>query len=487
MAIERLPTGIAHLDAILGGGIPKYSTILIAGPPGTGKTVLTHQVVFHNATPEHPALIITTLSEPLARMVQFMQQFAFFDTSQIQQSVFYEDVGPWVLQGNVEAAMEAVLTRVKEIQPALLVIDSIKAFLDVAATSEALRRALYRLAATLATLPCTAFLVGEFVADFHHSPTASIVDGIIELRSQPLGVSERRTLQVHKLRGSTYVPGEHTYLITEQGIRLFPRFITPPKPVPHTISTERVPTGINGLDAMLHGGLLKGTSVLLAGDPGVGKTVTALHFLLNGAQMGDAGIYLSFQEDPYQLRYIARNFGFDVERLEQEGRVRFLYQSPVEINPDALALTLIQAVEHLNATRVVIDSIRDLEAGTYHDPYRFFNYVYSLVQWFKDRRVTVLLTSEIGTMFGTDLTLTGYGISHIADTLVVMRYAPTDRGVTRVMAVLAARGSAHSHEVREFRISEADGVVIGDVQRGSLILQDYAKGDHTRYEGTGAT
>ncbi len=477
--MDRLSSGIPHLDDVLGGGIPRHSVLLIAGAPGTGKTVFTQHIVYANASPEAKALVITTLSEPLERMIRYMQRFTFFDMDKVQREVIYEDIGPRVVEADVEAAVDAILDRVADIEPAFLVVDSLKALTDVAPSAEALRRSLYRLVATLTTRPCTVLLVGEYGEDVQQSPEASIVDGIIELRHQALGMGERRTLQVRKLRGSAYRPGEHAYTITEAGFILFPRLVTPERPLPYTASRTRVRTGIAGLDALLHGGFLEGTSVLVAGDPGVGKTVTALHFLLNGARQGEPGVYVSFQEDPNQLRQIARNFGFDVDALESEGRVRLMYRSPVEINPDALALDLTAAATRLKARRVVIDSVRDLEAGTYHDPYRFFNYVYSLVQWFKDRRITVMMTSEIGTMFGNDLVLTGYGISHIADTLLVLRYAPGDGRMARVLTVLASRGSSHSTDVREFHISEARGVEVGDIWLGGLTLLDTPGGGKT--------
>jgi circadian clock protein KaiC len=267
---------------------------------------------------------------------------------------------------------------------------------------------------------------------------------------------------VYKLRGSDYLAGAHSFKITSDGITVFPRFTTPDAPLFYEVSRERARTGIPGMDDVLFpGGILRGTTTLVVGDPGVGKTVTALHFLLNGAREGEPGAYISFQEDPSQLRRIARNFGFDLPTLSQRGNLAMLYSSPVELNIDEHAQKIVTLLQEINAQRVVIDSVGDLEAGAQQDPDRFFNFVYALVQWFKTRSITALLTAEMGQLFANELTLTGRGVSHIADNIVLIRYTEIDGEILRALTVLSARGSEHSKQVREYIITEAEGPRIG--------------------------
>lgn len=461
--LERIPTHIPNLDAILGGGLPANSVTLISGTPGSGKTVLANQFLYGNASQERKALFVTTVSEPMARLVRYTQEFSFFDPEKAGKAVLYEDLGPKLLDNGNEDALGYVANLVMDLQPAFLVVDSIRAVHDLSPNVASARRGLFRLVAALTTLPCTALLIGEYHPDeVAHTVEASIADVILHLQHRALGLREQRVLNVFKMRASEYLPGDHTFKISADGITAFPRFITPREPVKYNPSRERAVTGIPGFDDELFpGGLLRGTSTLLAGDPGVGKTVTALHFLLNGAKGGDPGVYISFQEDPSQLARIAENFGFDVAALEADDRLKMLYASPVELDVNEHAIQMVEAVRAVDACRVVIDSVSDLAAGADGDPERFFNFIFSLVQWLKDRGVTALLTAEMGSMFANELTLTGRGVSHIADNLLMLRYTEMDGEIHRALTALAARGSDHSKEVREYLISEKEGPRLG--------------------------
>ena len=469
--MERIPTYVPNLDEVLCGGIPESSVVLVTGVPGSGKTILAQQAAFGVAAAGGKSLIVSTLSEPLARMVRFMQGFTFFDTDAIGTSVIYEDVGTRLLQENGEKALEHVVNLLQEHSPTLLVIDSFKAIQEMSLDKEQLRRSLYTLMGTVAAYPCTAILVGEYTDDDLASAIiTSMVDGIIALYNQRVGLYDRRYLRVAKLRGSAYIPGEHAFRITQEGITVFPRIVPPQTATMYTPTRERVNTGIPGLDDMLHGGLFRGSITLIAGDPGVGKTVTAMHFLLNGAQEGERGVYFSFQEDPYQWAQIARNFGFDIDDLQRRGLVDVVYTSPVEIDVEQFAWLMRETVTRTGARRVVIDSMRDLEAGARGEPERFFNYSYGLMQWLKERGVTTLITSEIGQIFGMDLVLSGVGLSHIADVLVVLRYTVDESRIRRAIAVLAQRGSPHSNQIHEYLISEAEGPRVGAPLAGGFAL-----------------
>ncbi|GAB4467584.1 MAG: serine/threonine protein kinase [Anaerolineales bacterium] len=461
--MERIPTHIPGLDEILYGGLPAHSTTLISGGPGSGKTILASQIVFRNASPQHKAIFVSTVSEPLGRILRYTQEFDFFEPSLPGETILYEDIGPDLLAGNGVRAVDRLEQLLLQHRPAFLVIDSVRALSALSESPAVSRRNLFRLAALLTALPCTTLLVGEYQAhEYAATVEASIVDGVILLNRRQESLRDQRTLRVNKLRGSDYIPGEHTFRISRQGITLFPRFTTPPAPAAYTPSRSYAPTGIPGFDdEMLPGSLPRGAAALLVGDPGVGKTVTALHFLLNGIKQGEAGVYISFQEDPNQLVQIARNFGFDTDALTAGGKLTLLYASPVELDIDEHAQVMLAAIQKIGARRVVIDSIGDLEAGAHSSPDRYFNFVYSLAQWFKDNGVTALLTGEMSGLFGSELTLTGRGVSHIADTIILLRYTELDGEIRRALTVLAARGSDHSKQVREYLISEKEGPRIG--------------------------
>lgn len=461
--MERLPTHIPGLDAILSGGLPIHSTTLISGGPGSGKTVLASQIIFRNIQPPQKALFVSTVSEPLGRILRYMQEFSFFQPDLVPETVQYEDIGPDLLQGNGVRAVQRLEELLLQHNPEFLVIDSIRSLSALSESPAVSRRNLFRLAALLSALPCNTLLVGEYQPhEFATTVEASIVDNILLLNRREAGLHEQRVLTVEKLRGSEYIPGEHTFRISRDGLTIFPRFTTPPTPAAYTPGRSYAPTGIPGLDdEMLPGGLLRGTIALLVGDPGVGKTVTALHFLLNGIKQGEAGVYISFQEDPNQLAQIARNFGFDIDALTAGGKLTMLYASPVELDIDEHVQKMLTAIQQIGARRVVIDSIGDLEAGAHGSPDRYFNFVYSLAQWLKNNGITSMFTGEMSGLFGSELTLTGRGVSHIADTILLLRYTELDGEIRRAFTVLAARGSDHSKQVREYLISEKEGPRIG--------------------------
>jgi circadian clock protein KaiC len=469
---ERITLGVPNLDQILGGGLPAYSLVLISGNPGSGKTILSNQIVYQLATPERRGLIITTVSEPLSRLLRYTQEFKFFDPNKVGESIIYEDIGPHLLGANGENAWNKIEELILKNQPAFLVIDSIRAIHDLSVSPAVNRRGFFRLASLLSTLPCTAFLIGEYDGDeYAHAVEASIADVILHLEYRPVGLGSRRIIKVRKVRGSDFLAGEHTFKINSDGITVFPRFTTPAKPLVYKPVTQRALVGIPGFDDVLFpGGILRGTTTLVAGDPGVGKTVTALHFLLNGGRQGEAGVYVSFQEDPNQFATIANNFGYNLEKMIRDKQLILLYNSPVEIDIDEMALKIIAAIQNIQAKRLVVDSLSDLASGARGDPDRFYNFVYAFVQWLKDRTVTAMLTNEMGQLFANELTLTGRGVSHIADNLLLLRYTELEGEIRRALTILACRGSDHSKKVYEYLISEKEGPRLGSPLSSAFTL-----------------
>ncbi len=459
----RLSTHVPGLDTVLHGGLPMNSTILISGAPGTGKTTLANQILFHNASAEMPALFISTVSEPQARLLQYIQQYRFFDINKVGTVIQFEELGACLLEKNGDAAIRRIEELVLKHRPRLLVVDSFRSLLDLSEHQAATRRAIFRLASALTSMPCTTLLVGEYQRpELSSTIESTIVDGIITLDNQAVDLRDLRSLRVVKLRGSDYQDGEHSLEIADDGIRVYPRFRTPQIPRPYRVSRERVRVGIPGFDdRLLPGGLPSGSTTLLSGDPGVGKTVTALHFLLNGAAQGETGLYITFQESPYQLMNIADNFNLSPAAYQEQGTFQLTYTSPVELDVDRHAYAMLETIKRTGARRVVIDSISDLQAATYRGHGRFFEFMYTLVQWFKEYDITAMLTTEMGSIFASELTLTGRGISHIADNILLLRYAEIGGEIRRALTMLSVRGSDHSKQVFEYLIDEANGPRLG--------------------------
>jgi circadian clock protein KaiC len=465
--MERITSGSAALDLILGGGLPQHSMNVVAGTPGTGKTILAQQFVFANARPEAPALYLTTLSEPAAKMLRYLQQLSFYDEGRLfgeGACVFYRDIAQAIREQGLAALSATVLALLNEHRPAFLVIDSFKALSALGESASEIRRAVFDLAGNLAARACTTLLVGEYTArDLDVLPEFAIADGIVQLVNRPFGTRDERYLRVLKVRGSDFRAGEHAFRITGGGLAIFPRLVTPPRPTAYTETDERVATGVAGLDEMLDGGLRRGSSTLVVGAAGSGKTVLGLHFLFAGAAAGEHGLLVSFQENPPLLRHLVAGFGWDVDELGEGGRLTPIYVSPVELNIDDIVQRMMGVLERRPIRRVVVDSLGDLEAAS-SDALRFRSCVYSLMQLLSVRGVTTCATYE--SLVDPDFSsFTRMGASYISDNVVALRYSVGARGrpgahIVRALAVVKTRGSAHDHRIRQMTIG-GRGVVLG--------------------------
>ena len=457
--LEKISTGIPSLDAILNGGLPRNSVNVIAGPPGTGKSILAQQIVFHNARRDERAPYLVTVSEPTVKMLRYSQQFTFFDPDRVGQNVIYLDIGSVLLEGGLSEVARQIERYIEEYSPTILAIDSFKAIHEVAEDAPKLREFAYRLAVRLTTWGTTTLLVGEYTREnIYEAPIFAVADGIILLDHESRGMETYRYLEVLKMRGDDYFSGRHPFTISADGITVYPRLKTPAVMEPYPVGEARVLLGAPGLDEMAQGGVLSATSTLVAGSAGTGKTLLCLHFLLEGIRKQEPGLLITFQETPSMLRAFARGFGWDLEQLEAEGLLYLLYSSPVEMGVDEHAHVIRRAIAETGARRVAMDSLKDIELAT-PDKVRYKDYIYSLVNDFRRQGITSLLTSEIPEMFGT-FVVSEYGISFVADNVILLRYVEMAGRIARAISVLKMRGSDHDKSVREFRITAGAGLEV---------------------------
>jgi circadian clock protein KaiC len=458
-ALEKISTGIPSLDGILNGGLPRNSVNVIAGPPGTGKTILAQQIVFHNAVRDDRAPYLVTVSEPTVKILRYSQQFTFFDSDRVGQNVIYLDIGSTLLEHGLDEITHQVEQYIEQYSPTILAIDSFKAIHEVAPDAPKLREFAYRLAVRLTTWGTTTLLVGEYTREtINEAPIFAVADGIILLDHESRGMETYRYLEVLKMRGVGYFSGRHPFSISADGITVYPRLKTPATMEPYPVGETRISLGVGGLNEMAQGGVLSATSTLVAGSAGTGKTLLCLHFLLEGVRKKEPGLLITFQETPSMLRAFARGFGWDLERLEAEGLLHFLYTSPVEMGVDEHAHVIRQAIAKSGARRVAMDSLKDIELAT-PDKVRYKDYIYSLVNDFRRQGITSLLTSEIAEMFGAFI-VSEYGISFVADNVILLRYVEMAGRVARALSVLKMRGSDHDKSVREFRITAGAGMEV---------------------------
>ncbi len=453
---DRLLSGHAPLDEVLGGGLPANAISLVMGRPGAGKTILAQQYAFRNARPGRPAVYFSTVSEPLEKIVRFGQSLAFFDTAAIGASVFYEDLGATVNQDGLNGVAEQLGRVVRERRPGLIVIDSFKALQAFAADYGQFRKFLHELAGRLGAFPAASLWVGEYEdAEIASMAEFAVADAILSLATERVGQREARFLEVKKLRGSAFRSGQHAYRLTADGLRLFPRLADAPIGQDYSMSGARLSSGISALDQMLADGYWPGASTLIAGPSGSGKTLMGLHFVMNGARQGQPGVIATLQENPTQLQRVLAGFGWSL----REPNVEVMYRSPIDIYIDEWVYDLMDAVERTGARRILIDSLADLRISA-ADEIRFREFTYSIVQRFSRQGVSVLMTSEIPRLFGAER-ISDSAASPLADNVVMLSYQRERDTISRTMAVIKTRASRHDPTVRKFVIGP-QGIVLDE-------------------------
>jgi circadian clock protein KaiC len=429
---------------------------MIIGLPGSGKTILAEQFMFHNASPQRPGMYLSTVSEPLEKILRYGQSLAFFDAPAIGTSVFFDDLGTTLNDGGLDAVLAHVRTLVTERRPGVIAIDSFKALSAYAATPQVFRQFLHELAGMFTALPTTALWVGEYGRDeIATAPEFAVADGIISLATRREAERAVRHLAILKLRGTGFMSGEHAYRIARDGLHVFPRLAESVAGETYELQTERMSSGIPAIDQMLADGYWPGASTMVAGPSGSGKTLMGLHFIFNGAAAGQTGVIATLQENATHLDRIVTGFGWS---LANES-VELMYRSPVDLYLDEWFYELLDVIERSRARRVFIDSLGDLRRAAV-DELRFREYLYSLLQRSTKQHISVMMSNETPGLFGI-ARLTDDDISHLSDNVILLQFVRQDTQLRRAVTVLKTRASRHEPDVREFKITPG-GIVLGE-------------------------
>ena len=462
--IRSLASKVPGLDTVLGGGFAEYSFNLVAGGPGSGKTTLAHQIMFANATAESPALYFTVLGEPALKMLRYQSQFSFFDHELAGSAIQFINLSAEVMEKDLDEVLQRIVIETERTKPGIVVVDSFRTLggqrgsMERAATFE-LEKFIQRLALHLTSWETTSFLLGEYAEEEQRNPVFTVADGIIWLTQATDRNSVVRKLQVVKTRGRAAMPGLHTFRITDDGLQIFPR-------IPEQTRTrqrqqrKRLSTGVPGLDEMIGGGVVAGDAVMLTGPAGSGKSTVATQFVAEGLRSGETAVIAVFEEYPED--YLARADVRDPEigKMIREGKLEVIYLRPLDLSVDEALAAILEAVERLGATRIVIDSLSGFEvalAPTFREDFR--ESLYRLVGTLTATGVTVFMTAEVSEGFA-DARFTSEKVSFITDEIIIQRYVEIEGELLRVMAVIKMRGGEHSHEIRTYEVTK-DGVVVG--------------------------
>jgi circadian clock protein KaiC len=458
--MKRLSTGVKGLDEILSGGVPENAICVVMGSPGTGKSILAEQIAFANASKERPALYLTTFSEPLEKFIANSQAYAFFESAKVGVELIYEDLGQELRAHGFASLPKAIAGLLAQRRPRILIIDSFKALSELGMSPQEARTVLFDLATLLANYECTTFLVGEYATEtLTELPIFAIADCILSLQKHKLAGGEQRFLRVEKMRGSCFIAGLHALSITPGGLDVFPRLLTPSAFRSYNGSGERLTSGVTGLDDMIDTGFLRGSTTLVAGPTGSGKTMLGLQFLSEGVRAGESSLLVGFQENPIQLQRIMKSMPGD---LQGSGLFEFMYCSPVEMQLDEVATRIMERVKAGKVKRVVIDALGDLKRRSL-EPGRFADYIYALTQWFAINGVTCLMAYELRELFEFH-SITGEEVSNMADNILLLRFTP-GATMARTLRVVKTRGSGHDQREHLLLLS-AKGAAIGPPWEG---------------------
>lgn len=459
--MDRITSGIESLDYVLHGGIPAASSVLIVGNPGTGKTILVNQIVFNNASADNKVLYFATMSEPQVKIMKFQQEFSYFDINKFQQSVIYCDLGSVLSKDGTKRALAYIDELLLEYQPKIIVIDTIKTLSDMIQSNLEIRKFMLELSTKLAVWECTTFYLGEYTEkEIEERPESAIVDGIIYLSGTEEKKFQKRFLRILKMRGTGFESGEIFFRITSDGFVLFPRLHSDVSDEIYSRNfSQRLSSGNQNLDKLLGGGIPRSTVTIISGGTGTGKTLMSVNFAFGGLKNGESVVYATFEENPKQLINSALSIGIELAPYLESGKLIIIHVSPVELDLDEHIFLIQTYIRKMKASRLIIDSISSFELGV-EDKIKYTDYIWSLTNFLKAEGVTTIMVHEIHESMHV-LELTKYGISFVADNLILLQSKEIGLDIKRYIRVVKCRSSYHEMGLKEYRITQ-DGILIGN-------------------------
>ncbi|MDP7080195.1 MAG: circadian clock protein KaiC [Candidatus Undinarchaeales archaeon] len=467
---ENSYTGVRELDNILGGGFPKGAVVLLAGSSGSGKTILSFQWLFAGVHHGEKGIYFT-VTEPLFKAVENLEAMSFYDRDALEneqimivdlQDILARNVTKTGKDFDQEKVIDFIEKQVKAQNAKRLCIDSVTAIAYQLQDKAQIRQFIFKLGTVLASLGCTTILTSEVTAEGHYSVYGVeefISDAILRMDQVKVRGELQRVMGLVKVRGRSYRAEELFFRITDGGITAFPLLRTE---LNYGSSTQRMSTGVPELDEMVTGGLLEGSSTLVAGPTGTGKTLLGMHFIMEGLRHGEASLYVGFEESREQFLRNAKGFGWDMEWYEREGLLTIRCAYPGEKLPEEHLHQIKHIVEKKNIKRCVVDSLSSVSNSYPGDVFNGF--AQRLNGYLKGSGATAIFTMATQSLIG-QTTLTESTLSTMTDNIIMLRYVEMEGELKLMLNILKVRGSAHSKGLRRYDITE-EGMVIGPSFRG---------------------
>lgn len=471
--LERISSGIPGLDAILRGGFLRAGITIIQGVPGAGKTILGNQLCYNHVANGGKAIYVTLLAESHARMMLHMAQLSFFNADFVPDRLYLISAFRVLEDSGLKGLQDLLRREIQRHDATVLVLDGLVAAEESASSAREFKKFIHELQTQASLTECTVFLLTG-AGTRAVAPEHTMVDGIIELKSEAVGRRTERALVAHKMRGVDVLRGHHAMRINENGMEVFPRieavFGDPGQPPAHAART--LSTGLPVLDRMSGGGFPEGSTTLLVGPVGVGKTTLGLQFL-SECTVQESGVMLSFYDGPEPLVIKARKLGLNFAGSVADKVVEIIWQPITEGQLDEICDRFLRLVRLKKATRVFIDGIGGLNriAG---DPDRLARVLAALNLEFQNRGVTAVYTAESdlsAAIHGKPFDgLSLQGVSSVAHNIVLMRYVELRSELHRMISVLKVRSAAIDSGLHLYTIGPAGLQIDEDSSRAARIL-----------------
>lgn len=462
-----ISTGNTGLDTILTGGLPANRLYLLEGTPGSGKTTLALQFLREGVRQGEKALYIT-LSETREELavvasshgwsIDDFDVFEFSAASEIlgggsEQSVLH----PWEME--LSETVQLIQTEVERVQPRRVVFDSLSEMRLLAQDPLRYRRQVLALKQFFAGRDATVILVDDMTgsATGHDNHLHSLAHGVITLERLTLNFgAARRRLQVQKLRGVDFIAGYHDMTIRKGGLDIYPRLIAATH---HSeFSGEVTPSGVVELDNLLGGGPMRGTSVLVTGPAGSGKTTISLQYIDAACRRGEKCTIYEFDERVGTLMARARAFNLGLQDHVDNGCLVIEQIDPAELSPGEFASRVVSEVEDRGANMIVIDSLNGYMAAMPQEQQLILQ-MHEMLSFLSQRGVVTFLINPQHGLVGT--MATNLNISYVADTVLLLRFFEAEGRIRKAISVIKNRGGMHEDTIRELRIDQ-QGVRVGE-------------------------
>jgi len=485
--LSKVASGIPGFDEISHGGIPKGRTTLVSGTTGSGKTVFSTQFLYEGTVEFDENGVFVTFEETPQDIIRNTKGFgwnidklvkenkwAFVDASLDDSSSV--EVG----QYDLGAFLARIAYAIKKVKAKRVVIDSVSALFTHYHDHGVVRRELHKLAANLKKSNVTCILTAERPLEdggiSRYGVEEFVSDNVILLHNRPNLQEEReRTVEILKFRGLPHDSEEAPLLVSVKGMNIYPR--SKPELRGKGFS-QKISTGIKGLDELLCGGVYKNSTTLITGASGSGKTVTTLHFIMEGAKRGEKSLLIEFEESPDQLYRNAASFGWDLKKYVDNGIVELLCHYPEDLRAEKYLQMIQDLVITKKAKRVVFDSISDIQR--IYNERKFRTFVIGLNAFLKSHDVTSVFTNTTSQILGvTEITETH--LCTASDNIIILKYVELGGQMHRLMSVLKQRGSMHKKDLVEFEVTTENGVeIIGPFKGVENLMNGSARRIHQK-------